>query len=93
MATQREKQLAALLLKERLERVTGKKVVLKEGGATLPSNHTIQVVSKALLDFMNMAYENSTPEEGHRGMTALVNELNKQLDYDGVGLKIVEVPV
>ena len=30
MATKREKQLAALLIKERLERLTGKKVILKE---------------------------------------------------------------
>ena len=30
MATEREKQLTAILLKERLERLTGKKVVLKE---------------------------------------------------------------
>ena len=30
MATKREKQLAILLLKERIERQTGKKVVLKE---------------------------------------------------------------
>lgn len=31
MATQREKQLVILILKERIERATGKKVVLKEG--------------------------------------------------------------
>lgn len=30
MATEREKQLAALLLKERIERKTGKRVILKE---------------------------------------------------------------
>ncbi len=30
MATKREKQLATILLKERLERLTGKKVVFKE---------------------------------------------------------------
>lgn len=31
MVTNKEKQLAIILLKERLERVTGKKVILKEG--------------------------------------------------------------
>ena len=45
MATQREKQLAITLLKERIERATGKKVILKEGTWSLPT--TPAAVAKA----------------------------------------------
>jgi hypothetical protein len=35
MATKKEKQLATILLKERIERLTGKKVIFKEGVYTV----------------------------------------------------------
>jgi adenine C2-methylase RlmN of 23S rRNA A2503 and tRNA A37 len=94
MATKKEKQLATILLKERIERLTGKKVVLEVKTSEIEKHlqKTMNTVSVALLDFMNVAYM-GTPEEGHRNMTNLVNALNKVLDYDGVGLRVIEVPV
>ncbi len=49
MITKREKQLATLLLKERLERLTGKKVILKEG------------VQRVTIDQMNDILTNTSP--------------------------------
>ena len=45
MTTQKEKQLTILLLKERLERITGKKVMFKEGvdPKTLKSGQELMV--------------------------------------------------
>ena len=43
MATQKEKQLAVLLLKERLERLSGKKVVITEDEVSVYSGYTSTV--------------------------------------------------
>lgn len=53
MATNKEKQLATLLLKERLERLTGKKVVLKEGGSYEDELETYQDVANKIVDIMS----------------------------------------
>ena len=52
MATKKEKQLATLLLKERLEHLTGKKVIFKEGNPI--SNKLPGDIDDALMDIAQM---------------------------------------
>ena len=50
MATNKEKQLAILLLRERLEKVTGKKVILKEGTWSIPKSTQDYVKARKALE-------------------------------------------
>ena len=66
MATNREKQLAIQILKERIERVTGKKVILKEA-AIRDSAQAKSLFHDAVLDliqeYVNEGLEYSDAKE------------------------------